>query len=214
MKSNVENRVKRILGISLAVILMSGNFIPSYATVAAADHTDTATVKTESVNTLSYDNQDDPDKKEEDQNLKVTISQEKDFETGQTAFISEIIDEKKLEEYKNSLNSDVLQSERSEIEEIKLAAEIAVRDKDGKDAELKEKAKVRIDLNDADTFNEYALFHYKKDQTWEKLDFAIQKTEEESYLEFETDSFSPYLFVKVKDTQVQKRTSQTSGTGK
>ena len=137
MKSNVENRVKRILGISLAVILMSGNFIPSYATVAAADHTDTATVKTESVNTLSYDNQDDPDKKEEDQNLKVTISQEKDFETGQTAFISEIIDEKKLEEYKNSLNSDVLQSERSEIEEIKLAAEIAVRDKDGKDAELK-----------------------------------------------------------------------------
>lgn len=204
MKSNVENRVKRILGISLAVILMSGNFIPSYATVAAADHTDTATVKTESVNTLSYDNQDDPDKKEEDQNLKVTISQEKDFETGQTAFISEIIDEKKLEEYKNSLNSDVLQSERSEIEEIKLAAEIAVRDKDGTDAELKEKAKVRIDLNDADTFNGYALFHYKKDQTWEKLDFAIQKTEEESYLEFETDSFSPYLFVKVKDTQAQK----------
>lgn len=204
MKSNVENRVKRILGISLAVILMSGNLIPSYATVAAADHTDTATVKTESVNTLSYDNQDDLDKKEEDQNLKVTISQEKDFETGQTAFISEIIDEKKLEEYKNSLNSDVLQSERSEIEEIKLAAEIAVRDKDGKDAELKEKAKVRIDLNDADTFNGYALFHYKNDQTWEKLDFAIQKTEEESYLEFETDSFSPYLFVKVKDTQAQK----------
>lgn len=104
MKSNVENRVKRILGISLAVILMSGNLIPSYATVAAADHTDTATVKTESVNTLSYDNQDDLDKKEEDQNLKVTISQEKDFETGQTAFISEIIDEKKLEEYKNSVN--------------------------------------------------------------------------------------------------------------
>lgn len=204
MKSNVENRVKRILGISLAVILMSGNLIPSYTTVAAADHTDTATVKTESVNTLSYDNQDDPDKKEEDQNLKVTISQEKDFETGQTAFISEIIDEKKLEEYKNSLNSDVLQSERSEIEEIKLAAEIAVRDKDGKDAELKEKAKVRIDLNDADSFNGYALFHYKKDQTWEKLDFAIQKTEEKSYLEFETDSFSPYLFVKVKDTQAQK----------
>lgn len=204
MKSNVENRVKRILGISLAVILMSGNFIPSYATVAAADHTDTATVKTESVNTLSYDNQDDPDKKEEDQNLKVTISQEKDFEDGQTAFISEIIDEKKLEEYKNSLNSDVLQSERSEIEDIKLATEIAVRDKDGKDAELKEKAKVRIGLNDADTFNGYALFHYKKDQTWEKLDFAIQKTEEKSYLEFETDSFSPYLFVKVKDTQAQK----------
>ena len=73
-----------------------------------------------------------------------------------------VIDEKKLEEYKNSLNSDVLQSERSEIEEIKLAAEIAVRDKDGKDAELKEKEKVRIDLNDTDSFNGYALFHYKK----------------------------------------------------
>lgn len=48
---------------------MSGNLFPSYATVAAADHIDTATVKTESVNTLSYDNQDDPDKKEEDQNV-------------------------------------------------------------------------------------------------------------------------------------------------
>lgn len=44
MKSNVEERVKRILGISLRVILMIGNLIPSYATVATADHTDIAAV--------------------------------------------------------------------------------------------------------------------------------------------------------------------------
>lgn len=47
------------------------------------------------------------------------------------------------------------------------------------------------------------LYHYKKDGTWEQLDFTAQKTEEESYLEFVTESFSPFLFVKTEKTDAQ-----------
>lgn len=203
MRNKGAKVFKGILGIVLTVALASSNLVP-YSSVLAATEQEAETQDTdEARNTLIYTNKDENNRKEEDRIVTVTFTSDNEFEAGQNADFSEIKDDSVLNGYLTSLNSDVLKSKSEQVSDTMLAADIGIKEEDGSEAEPKGNTKVRIDLDGADAYNDCLLYHYKKDGTWEQLDFTAQKTEEESYLEFVTESFSPFLFVKTEKTDTQ-----------
>lgn len=156
-------------------------------------------------NVLEYDNKIEPDF---GTRYIVQISRDKDFPNGYGAYVA-AMDKQDTTDYIKQLNKFLKESDM-EVEDMVNPVDISVSNETNEDVEDTGKVKVRLFMENTDGLGEYDLYHFKKDGTQEKVSYTlgrdITKTESEyaSYAEFETESFSPFIFVKTRKIETDK----------
>ena len=136
------------------------------------------------------------------------ISRDKDFPDGYGAYVA-AMDKQDTTDYIKQLNKSLKESDM-EVEDMVNPVDISVSNETNEDVEDTGKVKVRLFMENTDGLGEYDLYHFKKDGTQEKVSYTlgrdITKTESEyaSYAEFETESFSPFIFVKTRKIEADK----------
>lgn len=150
------------------------------------------------LNVLTYDNKIQPECNE---HYIVEIKRDEDFSSGYDAYIKEM-EQTDVDDYTKKLNK-FLQSSNSEVADVAHPVNIGVTDETGEDAKDIGKTTVRIYTEkDTDQLDGFDLYHFKDKDEPEKINYKTGKDEEknelQSYIEFKTDSFSPFLFVKTK----------------
>lgn len=156
-------------------------------------------------NVLEYDNKIEPDF---GTRYIVQISRDKDFPDGYGAYVA-VMDKQDTTDYIKQLNKSLKESDM-EVEDMVNPVDISVSNETNEDVEDTGKVKVRLFMENTDGLGEYDLYHFKKDGTQEKVSYTlgrdITKTESEyaSYAEFETESFSPFIFVKTRKIETDK----------
>ena len=156
-------------------------------------------------NILEYDNKIEPDF---GTRYIVQISRDKDFPDGYGAYVA-AMDKQDTTDYIKQLNKSLKESDM-EVEDMVNPVDISVSNETNENVEDTGKVKVRLFMENTDGLGEYDLYHFKKDGTQEKVSYTlgrdITKTESEyaSYAEFETESFSPFIFVKTRKIEVGK----------
>ena len=156
-------------------------------------------------NILEYDNKIEPDF---GTRYIVQISRDKDFPDGYGAYVA-AMDKQDTTDYIKQLNKSLKESDM-EVEDMVNPVDISVSNETNEDVEDTGKVKVRLFMENTDGLGEYDLYHFKKDGTQEKVSYTlgrdITKTESEyaSYAEFETESFSPFIFVKTRKIEADK----------
>ena len=156
-------------------------------------------------NILEYDNKIEPDF---GTRYIVQISRDQDFPDGYGAYVA-AMDKQDTTDYIKQLNKSLKESDM-EVEDMVNPVDISVSNETNEDVEDTGKVKVRLFMENTDGLGEYDLYHFKKDGTQEKVSYTlgrdITKTESEyaSYAEFETESFSPFIFVKTRKIEADK----------
>lgn len=150
------------------------------------------------LNVLTYDNKIQPECNE---HYIVEIKRDEAFPSGYDAYVKEM-EQTDVDDYTKKLNK-FLQSSNSEVADVAHPVNIGVTDETGEDAKDIGKTTVRIYTEkDTDQLNGFDLYHFKDKDEPEKINYKTGKDEEknglQSYIEFKTDSFSPFLFVKTK----------------
>lgn len=150
------------------------------------------------LNVLTYDNKIQPECNE---HYIVEIKRDEAFPSGYDAYVKEM-EQTDVDDYTKKLNK-FLQSSNSEIADVAHPVNIRVTDETGEDAKDIGKTTVRIYTEkDTDQLDGFDLYHFKDKDEPEKINYKTGKDEEknglQSYIEFKTDSFSPFLFVKTK----------------
>ena len=150
------------------------------------------------LNVLTYDNK---IQSECNEHYIVEIKRDEDFPSGYDAYVKEM-EQTDVDDYTEKLNK-FLQSSNSEVADVAHPVNIGVTDETGEDAKDIGKTTVRIYTEkDTDQLSGFDLYHFKDKDEPEKINYKTGKDEEknglQSYIEFKTDSFSPFLFVKTK----------------
>lgn len=153
------------------------------------------------LNVLTYDNKIQP---EYNEHYIVEIKRGEDFPSGYDAYVKEM-EQTDVDDYTKKLNK-FLQSSNSEVADVAHPINIGVTDETGEDAKDIGKTTVRMYMDeDTDQLNGFDLYHFKDKDEPEKINYKTGKDEEKnelkSYIEFKTDSFSPFLFVKTKSVE-------------
>ena len=180
---------------------------------------DDSSKKTEAKNVLKADNdaqrKAQEEKKEElSPKLFATFTAKTDFEEGISGKIEVVEEETELDLLCESLNQK-LQKENKEIKTVNLPLKMGFVNASENECEKNETVKVKLEAEDESVLEELktlndegklSLYHQKtnEDKTakeWEKLTFKIvEKTEQaKAYIEFETESMSPFFFVQTQD---------------
>lgn len=126
----------------------------------------------------------------------VVMTGEKDFADGTYAYIAQIIDEDEMSLLTDDLNDTLKDS--SVKAEVIIPFDIGIVDENGDDIAPGQNVRVRIHMEDARSLKDASLYHQVKTGGWEKIGFDTHKASDEelSYVEFVTDTFSPFIFCK------------------
>lgn len=150
------------------------------------------------------------------QELSVTLTAQTDFPENAVGKIN-VLEGEGLDNLKKSLNL-YLEKDKQELLEVHLPMEIGFVNEAGEEQEKKEPVTVQMtfgdekiyqDLQTLDQEKKLQFYHQKKskeENKWEKLDFQFYaKTEEHAaYIEFKTESMSPFLFVETTEKQAEE----------
>lgn len=150
------------------------------------------------------------------QELSVTLTAQTDFPENAVGKIN-VLEGEGLDNLKKSLNL-YLEKDKQELLEVHLPMEIGFVNEAGEEQEKKEPVTVQMtfgdekiyqDLQTLDQEKKLQFYHQKKskeENKWEKLDFQFyDKTEEHAaYIEFKTESMSPFLFVETTEKQAEE----------
>ncbi len=111
----------------------------------------------------------------------------------------EILLDEDLKEVTSDLNAFL---EDKDVD-VKLPLSISVLKGDEEANDFGE-ATVKVHMLDAGTLEDSTLYHLKDDGKWEELKFDVSEgTEDEmSYVQFKTESFSPFVFAEVKEKRM------------
>ena len=208
-----KRKFRKVVAVGLALFMTAGvdngwaiGNIAKSITVQAKSIAKAEEEKKENpANVLEYDNKIEPDF---GTRYIVQISRDKDFPDGYGAYVA-AMDKQDTTDYIKQLNKSLKESDM-EIEDMVNPVDISVSDETNEDVEDTGKVKVRLFMENTDGLGEYDLYHFKKDGTQEKVSYTlgrdITKTESEyaSYAEFETESFSPFIFVKTRKIEADK----------
>ena len=208
-----KRRLRKVVAVGLALFMTAGvdngwaiGNIAKGITVQAKSIAKAEEEKKENpANILEYDNKIEPDF---GTRYIVQISRDKDFPDGYGAYVA-AMDKQDTTDYIKQLNKSLKESDM-EVEDMVNPVDISVSDETNEDVEDTGKVKVRLFMENTDGLGEYDLYHFKKDGTPEKVSYTlgrdITKTDSEyaSYAEFETESFSPFIFVKTRKIEADK----------
>lgn len=208
-----KRKLRKVVAVGLALFMAAGvdngwaiGNIAKSITVQAKSIAKAEEEKKETpTNVLEYDNKIEPDF---GTRYIVQISRDKDFPDGYGAYVA-AMDKQDTTDYIKQLNKSLKESDM-EVEDMVNPVDISVSDETSEDVENTGKVKVRLFMENTDGLGEYDLYHFKKDGTQEKVSYTlgrdITKTEPEyaSYAEFESESFSPFIFVKTRKIEADK----------
>ena len=148
--------------------------------------------------------------------LSVTLTAQTDFPENAVGKIN-VLEGEGLEDLKKSL-SFYLEKEKKELLEVHLPMEIGFVNEAGEEQEKKEQVTVTVTPGEEELYQQLKalnqeekllLYHQKKTEEgneWEKLDYQFyDKTEDApAYIEFKTESMSPFLFVETTEKQAEE----------
>ena len=208
-----KRKLRKVVAVGLALFMTAGvdngwaiGNIAKGITVQAKSIAKAEEEKKENpANILEYDNKIEPDF---GTRYIVQISRDKDFPDGYGAYVA-AMDKQDTTDYIKQLNKSLKESDM-EVEDMVNPVDISVSNETNENVEDTGKVKVRLFMENTDGLGEYDLYHFKKDGTQEKVSYTlgrdITKTESEyaSYAEFETESFSPFIFVKTRKIETDK----------
>ena len=208
-----KRKLRKVVAVGLALFMTAGvdngwaiGNIAKGITVQAKSIAKAEEEKRENpANVLEYDNKIEPDF---GTRYIVQISRDKDFPDGYGAYVA-AMDKQDTTDYIKQLNKSLKESDM-EVEDMVNPVDISVSNETNEDVKDTGKVKVRLFMENTDGLGEYDLYHFKKDGTQEKVSYTlgrdITKTESEyaSYAEFETESFSPFIFVKTRKIETDK----------
>ena len=208
-----KRKLRKVVAVGLALFITAGvdngwaiGNIAKSITVQAKSIAKAEEEKKENpANVLEYDNKIEPDF---GTRYIVQISRDKDFPDGYGTYVA-AMDKQDTTDYINQLNKSLKESDM-EVEDMINPVDISVSNETNEEVEDTGKVKVRLFMENTDGLGEYDLYHFKKDGTQEKVSYTlgrdITKTESEyaSYAEFETESFSPFIFVKTRKIETDK----------
>ena len=208
-----KRKLRKVVAVGLALFMTAGvdngwaiGNIAKGITVQAKSIAKAEEEKKENpANILEYDNKIEPDF---GTRYIVQISRDKDFPDGYGAYVA-AMDKQDTTDYIKQLNKSLKESDM-EVEDMVNPVDISVSNETNEGVEDTGKVKVRLFMENTDGLGEYDLYHFKKDGTQEKVSYTlgrdITKTESEyaSYAEFETESFSPFIFVKTRKIETDK----------
>ena len=208
-----KRKLRKVVAVGLALFMAAGGDngwaignIAKGITVQAKSIAKAEEEKKENpANVLEYDNKIEPDF---GTRYIVQISRDQDFPDGYGAYVA-AMDKQDTTDYIKQLNKSLKESDM-EVEDMVNPVDISVSDETNEDVEDTGKVKVRLFMENTDGLGEYDLYHFKKDGTQEKVSYTlgrdITKTDSEyaSYAEFETESFSPFIFVKTRKIEADK----------
>ena len=208
-----KRKLRKVVAVGLALFMTAGGDngwaignIAKGITVQAKSIAKAEEEKKENpANILEYDNKIEPDF---GTRYIVQISRDKDFPDGYGAYVA-AMDKQDTTDYIMQLNKSLKESDM-EVEDMVNPVDISVSNETNENVEDTGKVKVRLFMENTDGLGEYDLYHFKKDGTQEKVSYTlgrdITKTESEyaSYAEFETESFSPFIFVKTRKIETNK----------
>ena len=208
-----KRKLRKVVAVGLALFMAAGvdngwaiGNIAKGITVQAKSIAKAEEEKKENpANVLEYDNKIEPDF---GTRYIVQISRDQDFPDGYGAYVA-AMDKQDTTDYIKLLNKSLKESDM-EVEDMVNPVDISVSDETNEDVENTGKVKVRLFMENTDGLGEYDLYHFKKDGTQEKVSYTlgrdITKTDSEyaSYAEFETESFSPFIFVKTRKIEADK----------
>ncbi len=179
------------------------------------------------VNVLQADNSAQREKQEEKQKadaqqkispeLSVTLTAQTDFPENAVGKIN-VLEGEGLDNLKKSLNL-YLEKDKQELLEVHLPMEIGFVNEAGEEQEKKEQVTVTVTPGEEELYQQLKalnqeekllLYHQKKTEEgneWEKLDYQFyDKTEDApAYIEFKTESMSPFLFVQTTEKQEEEK---------
>lgn len=149
--------------------------------------------------------------------LSVTLTAQTDFPENAVGKIN-VLEGEGLEDLKKSL-SFYLEKEKKELLEVHLPMEIGFVNEAGEEQEKKEQVTVTVTPGEEELYQQLKalnqeekllLYHQKKTEEgneWEKLDYQFyDKTEDApAYIEFKTESMSPFLFVETTEKQEEEK---------
>ena len=149
--------------------------------------------------------------------LSVTLTAQTDFPENAVGKIN-VLEGEGLDNLKKSLNL-YLEKDKQELLEVHLPMEIGFVNEAGEEQEKKEQVTVTVtpgeeelyqQLKALDQEKKLLLYHQKKTEEgneWEKLDYQFyDKTEDApAYIEFRTESMSPFLFVETIEKQEEEK---------
>ena len=208
-----KRKLRKVVAVGLALFMAAGvdngwaiGNIAKGITVQAKSIAKAEEEKKENpANVLEYDNKIEPDF---GTRYIVQISRDQDFPDGYGAYVA-AMDKQDTTDYIKQLNKSLKESDM-EVEDMVNPVDISVSDETNEDVEDTGKVKVRLFMENTDGLGEYDLYHFKKDGTQKKVSYTlgrdITKTDSEyaSYAEFETESFSPFIFVKTRKIEADK----------
>ena len=149
--------------------------------------------------------------------LSVTLTAQTDFPENAVGKIN-VLEGEGLDNLKKSLNL-YLEKDKQELLEVHLPMEIGFVNEAGEEQEKKEQVTVTVTPGEEELYQQLKalnqeekllLYHQKKTEEgneWEKLDYQFyDKTEDApAYIEFKTESMSPFLFVQTTEKQEEEK---------
>lgn len=154
-------------------------------------------MKDDSKKTLTYDNKIQSD---QDTRYIVKVSRSQDFPSGYSSYI-EAMSKDDTQECIDFLNKK-LKDSNQEVGDFVDPMEISVSNELNETATDLGKVTVRVYMENVDGLSDYTLYHFKDDDC-ETVNFTTgtddSRTVLTDYVEFSTDSFSPFIFVKTQE---------------
>lgn len=149
--------------------------------------------------------------------LSVTLTAQTDFPENAVGKIN-VLEGEGLDNLKKSLNL-YLEKDKQELLEVHLPMEIGFVNEAGEEQEKKEQVTVTVTPGEEELYQQLKalnqeekllLYHQKKTEEgneWEKLNYQFyDKTEDApAYIEFKTESMSPFLFVETTEKQEEEK---------
>lgn len=149
--------------------------------------------------------------------LSVTLTAQTDFPENAVGKIN-VLEGEGLDNLKKSLNL-YLEKDKQELLEVNLPMEIGFVNEAGEEQEKKEQVTVTVTPGEEELYQQVKaldqekkllLYHQKKTEEgneWEKLDYQFyDKTEDApAYIEFKTESMSPFLFVETTEKKEEEK---------
>ena len=149
--------------------------------------------------------------------LSVTLTAQTDFPENAVGKIN-VLEGESFDNLKKSLNL-YLEKDKQELLEVHLPMEIGFVNEAGEEQEKKEQVTVTVTPGEEEFYQQLKalnqeekllLYHQKKTEEgneWEKLDYQFyDKTEDApAYIEYKTESMSPFLFVETTEKQEEEK---------
>jgi len=157
-----------------------------------------------SKNILTYDNTERIQNEGlSDPFMKLNLSKETDFEETMSVY-AEVL------QNSNAILESLLSALQGQTVEMVLPVDISLSNNGTVIHDAGEPVNVKFYMDDISMLENTVLYHQKEDESWEQLDFVSESSETDlPYIEFVTNSFSPFMFVRVSNAKPAEVDSDT-----